>query len=355
MTKRENILSLISRTGYETMPPEFSMCPSLEQRFNEYIETHDCGIGLTASPYKDVANIEGVTAPPEAFLPYYDVDFKEGTTIDGHGIAHEPGSAAAFHMTRMYHPMEKLTSVEQILAYPMPGYSNFSDEKQKIDIAEARSKGLASRCQMSCTVWELAWYLRGMETLMTDMMLEDPMAEAVLDRVTESAVIKAEAFAKNGGDILWLGDDIGMQHSIMMSENLYCMWIKPRLKRVIDAARKRKPDIKVFYHSCGFVTPFIPHLIEVGIDILDPVQPECMSFRELHALYGGRLSFHGTLGTQTLMPFGTPGEVRRTVFENLDIAGEKGGLMVCPTHLLEPEVPVENIIAYIKACNEYRR
>ena len=89
--------------------------------------------------------------------------------------------------------------------------------------------------------------------------------------------------------------------------------------------------------------------------LLDPVQPETMDFRRLHEMYGDRLSFHGTLGTQSVMPFGTPEEVRRTVFENLDIAGEKGGLLVCPTHLLEPEVPVENVIAYIKACADYTR
>ena len=98
----------------------------------------------------------------------------------------------------------------------------------------------------------------------------------------------------------------------------------------------------------------IPHLIEAGIDVLDPVQPECMDFGEIHAAYGDVLSFHGTIGTQTTMPFGTPDDVRREVFKNLDIAGDKGGLFVAPTHMLEPEVPVENLVAYINACKEYK-
>ncbi len=196
--------------------------------------------------------------------------------------------------------------------------------------------------------------MRGMENLMMDMMSEDEMAEALLDRVTEASVLRAESYVRSGADALFLGDDIGMQHSIMMSEELYCTWLKPRLKKVIDAARAINPEVVVFYHSCGFVTPFIPHLIEAGVDVLNPVQPECMDFGEIHAAYGDRLSFHGTIGTQSVMPFGTPDEVRRKVFENLDIAGDKGGLFAAPTHLLEPEVPVENVAAYIKACQDYK-
>ncbi|MBQ2256804.1 MAG: hypothetical protein II330_08060, partial [Clostridia bacterium] len=127
-----------------------------------------------------------------------------------------------------------------------------------------------------------------------------------------------------------------------------------RLKRVIDAARAINPNVVVFYHSCGFVTPMIPHLIDAGIDVLDPVQPECMNFADIHAEFGDRLSFHGTIGTQTTMPFGTPDDVRREVFKNLEIAGDKGGLFVAPTHLLEPEVPVENLVAYINACRDFK-
>jgi uroporphyrinogen decarboxylase len=78
-----------------------------------------------------------------------------------------------------------------------------------------------------------------------------------------------------------------------------------------------------------------------------------MDFREVYRRYGEQLSFHGTVGTQSVMPFGTPEDVRQNVFENLDIAGKDGGLYVCPTHLLEPEVPVENVIAYIQACVDY--
>jgi uroporphyrinogen decarboxylase len=123
---------------------------------------------------------------------------------------------------------------------------------------------------------------------------------------------------------------------------------------VIDAAREVNKDIIIFYHSCGYIEPFIPHLIEVGVDVLNPVQPECMDVKEIIRKYGDKIAFFGGIGTQTLMPFGTPEEIRNYVFDLLDFVGDKGGFLIAPTHILEPEVPPENIIAYIDACRDYK-
>jgi uroporphyrinogen decarboxylase len=192
-----------------------------------------------------------------------------------------------------------------------------------------------------------------MEDLMMDMQGDEPAASFILDKITEEAVIRARSFVSAGADIIYLGDDIGMQRSIMMNLDLYRTWLKPRLKTVIDAAKKLNSDIIIMYHSCGYVTPFIEDLIEAGVDVLNPIQPESMNYREIVSAYGDRLSFHGCIGTQTLMPFGSPSEVKIAVRECLDTMGPKGGMMVAPTHVLEPEVPWENIIAYVEACREY--
>ena len=125
------------------------------------------------------------------------------------------------------------------------------------------------------------------------------------------------------------------------------------MAKIIAAAKEVKPDILISYHSCGFCKPFINDLIDAGVDILNPVQPECMDFKELFAAFGGRISFNGTIGTQQLMPHGTPEQVKAEVKRNLEIAGEKGGLFCCPTHMLEPEVPWENIEAYVEACRAF--
>ena len=353
MTCRENYISIARRTGYDAMPVRFPMCPSLQARFDAYVRQHELTLPVGEGRIDD---LPADRAPEDVFLKNYyrDKTFRPGTQIDLWGVAHEPGSPFAYHMTYMHHPLEDFDSVEQIEAYPFPVFRPEGLARQ-IEQAEAlHAEGRPAIGDMQCTVWETAWYMRGMENLMCDMLAEDPMAEALLDRVTDLAVQRAVSFAKAGADGLFLGDDIGMQRTIMMSDALYSEWIKPRLKRVIDAARHVNPDIIIFYHSCGHVTELIPRLIEAGIDVLNPVQPECMDFKEIHDAYGDRLSFHGTIGTQSVMPFGSPEDVRRTVFTNLDIAGKQGGLYVCPTHLLEPEVPVENVIAYIQACMDYR-
>lgn len=353
MTSRENFIAIARRTGYTAMPPEFDMCPSLREKFLAYAAEHD--FRFPEGP-GGIPDLPAKCASREEFLPYYaGKSFKPGTHIDGWGVANEPGSAAAFHMTYMHHPMENFDSVEQILAYPLPQFDPDGTglAAQTAAVKALHDAGRAARGQMQCTIWETAWYMRGMENLMCDMISEDPMAEVLLDLVTDRAVQRAVSFAKAGADAIFLGDDVGMQHTIMMSEGLYGEWLKPRLKRVIDAARAVNPDVLIFYHSCGHVTELIPQLIEAGVDVLNPVQPECMDFKKICDTYGDRLSFHGTIGTQSVMPFGTPEEVRQKVFENLDIAGPNGGLYVCPTHLLEPEVPVENVVAYIQACMDY--
>lgn len=186
------------------------------------------------------------------------------------------------------------------------------------------------------------------------MMTDDPLTERHFERITVLAEQRAAAFASCGADLLHLGDDIGMQQTIMMSHELYRKHLKPRLARVVQAAKAAKPDMVITYHSCGYVTPFITDLMEAGVEVLNPVQPECMDFAEIHAEYGKKLSFWGTVGTQSTMPFGTPDEVKAVVRRNLEIAGEAGGLLCTPTHLLEPEVPWENIEAYVEACREFR-
>ncbi len=351
MTNIENYLSLARRTGYEKVPMHLNFCPSLKAEFDAYCKE----TGFTVTPFTlELPAFQGQRAAPETFLPYYDRAFKPGTEIDAFGVAREPGSEAAFHMTKMYHPLAEFDSIEQLQAYPFPDYSSVDVEAMRREVEAAHEKDLIAIASLGSPIWESAWYMRSMEELMADMMMEDPMAEYLLDKVTDIAVHRARAYAAAGADVLYFGDDVGMQRTIMMSESLYCTWLKPRLARLIRAAKAVKPDMLVIYHSCGYVTPLIHHFMEAGIDVLNPVQPECMDFREIHEMFGDRLSFHGTIGTQTTMPFGTPEEVRREVFQNLEIAGDKGGLLVCPTHMLEPEVPVENVVAYIRACRDFK-
>jgi uroporphyrinogen decarboxylase len=357
MTPRENLLSLYRRQGYQHAPVEFGLCPSLQEEYKrragdtpmeEYFGYPE-GFTTQWAPWP-----HWKPRDPVDYTRYYDTPLKPGTLIDVYGVAHEPGSEAAQHMTYMRHPLGRATLAEELRAYPLPETDTENIGHIRKAVAEAHANGRAALAGMACTVWETAWYIRDMTQLMMDMTLEDEKATIMLDRITDEACKRIGVFATAGVDLVELGDDIGMQSTIMMSEEMYRTWLQPRLAKVIATAKRIKPDILIKYHTCGYVEPLIPNLIEAGIDILNPVQPECMPFERVHTLFGDRLSFNGTLGTQTTMPFGTPKDVREAVLRNLERAGAKGGLFCCPTHLLEPEVPWENIEAYVAACKEFR-
>ena len=188
-----------------------------------------------------------------------------------------------------------------------------------------------------------------------DFVENTEFAVALLDRITLLRRVQAARYAALGPDVITLGDDVGTQRAMLMSPDMWRRWLKPRLASVIAAARSVRPDVLIFFHSDGNIRPIIPDLIEIGVDILNPVQPECMDPADLKRRFGDRLSFWGTIGTQTTFPFGTSDDVRREVRTRAETVGKGGGLFLAPTHYLEPEVPFENIVAFVEAVKETGR
>ncbi len=152
-------------------------------------------------------------------------------------------------------------------------------------------------------------------------------------------------------DIIITGDDIAGQNGLLMSLETWREFLKPRLAATVQAVKRANPATKVFYHSDGNVEPAVPELIEAGIDILNPVQPECMEPAAIKRKYGDRLSFWGTVSVQRTMPFGTPDEVRAEVQARIRDVGRGGVLILAPAHVLGPETPWENIVAFFEAAD----
>ena len=353
MTPKENLLAIYRKTGYEYAPVNLEFCPLQIDKYRKMTgETEKTYQEYFDFPEIYVSDLNFKEGGLETYLKYFDSP-SEKITVDKWGVGYEPGSEAAAHMKHFVHPMKNFTKIDEFKEYPYPAYLTAETAHIKKEVDEIHAKGYIAKAGMACTVWEIAWYLRSMEQLMIDMILDKELAEYHLDRVTEISCHRATEFAKAGVDIILTGDDVGMQNSLMMSEDMYCEWIKPRFAKIIAAAKSINPDIIIEYHSCGYVEPLISHFIECGINVLNPVQPECMNFQEIFSKYSDKICFKGTIGIQTTMPFGTPKEVRDEVKKNLDIAGPAGGLYCCPTHMIEPEVPWENIIAYIEACRNY--
>lgn len=276
------------------------------------------------------------------------------TSFDDFGVGQSKGSAAALHMHRMHHPLKGDISMAQLEEYAFPSFDPAIIDTLKLEADRLHAKGLAFVGSMTCTLWETSWYLRSMEDLMTDMMMEDEKAVFLFDRVAELACKRAAAAAQAGADIIFLGDDIGTQRGAMLSVDMWETWIKHRFKKIIDAARAVNPSILIWYHSCGNVMDFLEGFVDAGVDILNPIQQECMDFNEVYDRVGDRLAFWGTIGTQQVLPFGKPEDVRRDVLSRLEKCGKKGGIVMGPTHLVEPEVPWENLLALRDAAAEFK-
>jgi uroporphyrinogen decarboxylase len=199
----------------------------------------------------------------------------------------------------------------------------------------------------------MAWRLRGLDTFLVDMVQNQEFAACLLDTVGAFAIDNCCFLAECGVDVVLSGDDVGMQDRMLISPKMWRTWLKPRYADLFARIKAANPDALIFYHSDGAIEPIIPELIEIGVEILNPVQPECMDAVALKQRYGHRLSFWGTLGTQTTFPQGTPAEVRALVRERIKTVGEGGGLLLAPSHKLEPDVPWENVEAFFQAIDEF--
>jgi uroporphyrinogen decarboxylase len=349
-TPREDLLRCLRRKGFEKVHVDYVFCESQIEAFKKRFGHADYETYFGLSHRRLELDIQRNFTNGRLLFKREVVP--DSTKFDEYGIGHSKGSEFAFHMTRMHHPLQG-ADPEEIMNYPYPSVdeSKLNEFNKKVSVLH--EKGLASFGFMQMTVWEASWYLRSMEELMIEMMMESESAGILLDKITEFACAKARAYASAGTDILSLGDDIGTQNSIMLDVGLWEKWLQPRLKKVIQAAKEIKPDILIFYHSCGYIIPFIDKLIQTGVEILNPIQPECMEFNEIHDQFCDRVSFWGTLGTQQLLPYGTKEEVKKVTLDRLEKCGSAGGIVIGPTHMVEPEVPWENLIALKDAAGKY--
>ena len=199
------------------------------------------------------------------------------------------------------------------------------------------------------TIFETAWALRGYEKLLMDFVTAPEAADAILDIPYAYHLSAAERLTRMGVDMIWIGDDIGTQSSMLMSPDTWRRFLKLRMARFISTIKSINPALMVAYHSDGCIYPVIPELIEIGVDVLNPVQPRSMDPAVLKEKYGRQLCFWGSIDEQHTLPFGSTQEVRREVASRLETIGKGGGLIIGPTHHVQLDTPVENVLALVDA------
>jgi uroporphyrinogen decarboxylase len=235
---------------------------------------------------------------------------------------------------------------DEVLAYQFP-YDHVEELLSKMDPVAADGGEMFIGCDVSPCVFEMYWRLRGMEPAMLDMAGDPELIETMFGRCADFAhVLSKKACARFALDWLWAGDDVASQQSLLMSPRAWREQIKPHLARVFAVGKER--GLWVAYHCCGSLRPIIADLVEIGLDVLNPVQCNCpgMDPLELKREFGEHLSFMGGVDTQDLLPNGTVDDVRRATARLLEgMTADGGGYILAASHTIPPETPDANIFA----------
>jgi uroporphyrinogen decarboxylase len=258
------------------------------------------------------------------------------------------------------HPLAEAASIADIEAYPWPDM----DDPSRVAHVRAEARALASQgqhavigCPWLLFPFERAQAMRGLDTLLMDIAAEPEFASALFWKIEGLCKTLMGHFLDEAGDtldIIKIGDDLGMQENLLISPESYRHLLKPVHADFIQFIRSRT-KAKVLFHTDGDVFDLVPDLVEIGVDILNPIQSGAGRMSDLALLkreFGKSLVFCGAIDTQRILPYGSPQEVRAEVGRVIDILAPGGGYMLAAVHTVMDEVPPENLLAMVDAARE---
>ncbi len=275
--------------------------------------------------------------------------FPDGSYEDEWGVIRKPISyGLGTYDEIIYYPLESAQDISDLdrIRWPKIEWWDFSYVKK--DIEKINEKEEYAICVGNGNLFETSWYMRRLDNLLIDFVINPSFANELLSRVTNFKIeyLKTVLEEASGAiDIVFTADDIATQRGLLMSIEMWGNNIKPYHKKMNEELKAH--GVKIMYHSDGAVMPIIPELIDMGIDVLDPIQlgAEGMDPYILKSTYGNEISFHGGIDVQTILPRKKPEEIRNFVRDIKDILGKGGGYIIAPTHAIQPDTPIENIIA----------
>jgi len=350
MNSYERFMAFSAREPIDRSLRHAKFTPDLSKRLAEAIGTEDFVTYFDMDePGRTLPRPPPGYVEPDFSGYYPDLSPDEIAWIDAIGVARKRGSM--YHFTERVSPLRNAEKLSDLEAYPVVDYAGWDESHMAEEVEVLKRNGQIPSVYIG-HMYESAWQIRGHEQFLMDMALRPEWCEVLLDKFMKRNVNLARSGARAGVVLMRCGDDVANQNALMFSADHWRTLMKPRWAKVCAAAHEIDPSIQILYHSDGNVECLYDELLEIGFTILNPLQPECMDLNRVAANYKGRAFFDGAIGTQSVMPFGTPDDVRACVRERVAQFGQD--LMLAPTHILEPEVPVENIKAFFEACDEVR-
>ncbi|MFO7902623.1 MAG: uroporphyrinogen decarboxylase family protein [Pirellulaceae bacterium] len=279
--------------------------------------------------------------------------------VDEFGVRWSMPDDQPYFMDITLHPLADAT-IEDIKDYPFPK----GDDAGRFEGLRERALQIKNETPyavvsgISGVVYETCWYLRGLETWFMDLMTNPAFCEALIEQILKFWMDWFRVFLDEVGDVvdvIMIGDDLAGQNGPLFNPDAYLRIVKPRHKQLVQYIKSRT-NAKIWYHTCGGCTTYIPELIDNGIDVLNPVQisAEDMEPASLKARFGDRLSFWGgAIDSQHVLPYASVEQVRADVRRNLEAFKPGGGYVFNNVHNIQAGVPPENILTLYDAAYEF--
>jgi len=336
MTARELVRAALRHEETERCPYNLMLSPPAAERLREHYGTDDLQGHLDLSLYLFGCAGKPLYASPEEHGP---------TVTDEFGVVWSTSG-----IDRGY-PVRHRLAEATLRGYQFPNPLAPERWAQVSDLAGQYPQQF--RLAVIGDLWERAHFLRGLDRLLMDLHEAPGFVHELLDRICEYNLVTLEGMAALGPEGVFISDDYGFQDRLMMSPRDWRQFVKPRLARLLAAAKQH--GLVTMLHSCGNVTAVVPDLIEKGLDILHPIQPEAVDVLALKREYGRDLTFCGGISTQRTLPYGTPEDVRAEVEARATALGRGGGYILEPGITVQADVPLANLVALVEAAQGYRR
>jgi len=351
MKPKERVLITIAHQEPDRVPIDYEYNSGIDRRLKEHFGLKpDDAEGLRKMLHVDFRRVDAPYVGPELHAPV------EGRRINMWGIRtrwieHESGG----YWDYCDFPLQDAT-LEEVQAWPLPSPDDFDYSRIKAACRRYSDYYIMVGGPGTCDIINSSGMIRTMTQVMIDLALESPEFFAFIDRKIEIQieVLRRTIDAADGGiDLVFMGEDLGTQNGPLISLDMYRRILRPRHKKIVDVAKSF--GLPVMIHSCGSSSWAFDDFIEMGISVIDTLQPEPADMEPayLKKTYGDRLAFHGMISTAGPVSFGTPEDVKQNVKETLEIMMPGGAYCLAPTHQLQDNSPTENVIAMYEAALKY--
>jgi len=349
MNSRERVLTALNHQEPDRVPIDIPFTPEAADKVISYIKAEK-NITAESSELPVVMNHDILAVSHGIGSSYYARDEEEYTCEWGITWRWVTLPGGGRYTEMVGHPLADESGLSSY-SCPDPAVSTRYDTMRKLIEDYGDTHAICGG--MGSTLFEPAWHLRGFETFLIDLVANKDFAHALLDKIFDYQLATGKILVEMGADLLKLGDDHGTQESLMMSAGTFREFFKPRYTELFSAYKDVNPDIKIAFHSDGNIEPILPDLIETGVDIFQAVQPKSIDPAKIKRKFGDRLSFWGTVDIQETMPFGSPSDVHNEIRTRIETVGADGGFILAPSHAIQPDVPIENILAFYEAAEKY--